>query len=24
MDTIHDRQVLEDLWATGKAPWKVW
>jgi glucose-1-phosphate cytidylyltransferase len=24
MDTIHDRQVLEELWATGKAPWKVW
>lgn len=24
MDTIHDKQVLEDLWATGKAPWKVW
>jgi glucose-1-phosphate cytidylyltransferase len=24
MDTIHDRQVLEELWAAGKAPWKVW
>ncbi len=24
MDTIHDRKVLEDLWASGKAPWKVW
>jgi glucose-1-phosphate cytidylyltransferase len=24
MDTIHDRGVLEELWATGKAPWKVW
>ncbi len=24
MDTVHDRQVLEDLWASGKAPWKVW
>jgi glucose-1-phosphate cytidylyltransferase len=24
MDTIHDRQVLEELWATGNAPWKVW
>lgn len=24
MDTIHDKQLLEDLWATGKAPWKVW
>lgn len=24
MDTIHDRQVLEELWAKGTAPWKVW
>ena len=24
MDTIRDRNVLEDLWASGKAPWKVW
>jgi glucose-1-phosphate cytidylyltransferase len=24
MDTLHDRQMLEDLWMTGKAPWKVW
>ena len=24
MDTVHDKQVLEDLWATGNAPWKVW
>lgn len=24
MDTIHDRTVLEELWASGKAPWKVW
>lgn len=24
MDTIHDRQALEQLWATGNAPWKVW
>ena len=24
MDTIRDRAVLEDLWASGKAPWKVW
>lgn len=24
MDTIHDRQVLEGLWESGKAPWKVW
>lgn len=24
MDTIHDRQVLEELWAAGNAPWKAW
>jgi len=24
MDTLRDRQNLEDLWASGKAPWKVW
>jgi glucose-1-phosphate cytidylyltransferase len=24
MDTVRDRQVLEELWASGKAPWKVW
>jgi len=24
MDTVHDRAVLEDLWANGSAPWKVW
>jgi glucose-1-phosphate cytidylyltransferase len=24
MDTIHDKQVLEELWAAGNAPWKVW
>ena len=24
MDTMRDRQYLEDLWATGKAPWKIW
>lgn len=24
MDTIHDKQVLEDLWVAGNAPWKVW
>ena len=24
MDTIRDRDVLEDLWCSGKAPWKVW
>ena len=24
MDTLRDRHVLEDLWATGAAPWQVW
>ena len=24
MDTLRDRQVLEELWRSGKAPWKVW
>lgn len=24
MDTLRDRQKLEELWASGKAPWKVW
>jgi glucose-1-phosphate cytidylyltransferase len=24
MDTLRDRQLLEDLWATGRAPWKIW
>jgi len=24
MDTLNDRRILEDLWATGQAPWKVW
>jgi glucose-1-phosphate cytidylyltransferase len=24
MDTIHDRDLLENYWATGSAPWKVW
>ena len=24
MDTLRDRNALEDMWATGKAPWKVW
>jgi len=24
MDTVHDRNVLEELWASGSAPWKVW
>lgn len=24
MDTLRDKQTLESLWASGKAPWKVW
>jgi len=24
MDTLRDKNVLEDLWSAGKAPWKVW
>ena len=24
MDTLRDRQSLEKLWSTGKAPWKMW
>lgn len=24
MDTLRDRRLLEELWASGKAPWKVW
>ena len=24
MDTLRDRTYLEELWATGRAPWKVW
>jgi glucose-1-phosphate cytidylyltransferase len=24
MDTLRDRRHLEDLWASGRAPWKVW
>ena len=24
MDTLRDKQLLEDLWASGKAPWKKW
>lgn len=24
MDTLRDRMMLENLWASGKAPWKVW
>ena len=24
MDTMHDKKLLEELWASGTAPWKVW
>ena len=24
MDTLRDKNVLEELWQSGKAPWKVW
>jgi glucose-1-phosphate cytidylyltransferase len=24
MDTVRDRRYLEELWASGRAPWKVW
>jgi len=24
MDTLREKNMLEDLWQTGKAPWKVW
>ena len=24
MDTLRDRNELEDLWASGRAPWKIW
>ncbi len=24
MDTLRDKNYLDDLWRTGKAPWKVW
>ncbi len=24
MDTLRDKTLLEDLWQSGKAPWKVW
>ena len=24
MDTLRDRRHLEDLWASGRAPWKMW
>ena len=24
MDTLRDRRQLEEMWASGKAPWKIW
>jgi len=24
MDTLRDKHLLDDLWKTGRAPWKVW
>ena len=24
MDTLREKNMLEDLWQSGKAPWKVW
>ena len=24
MDTLRDKQHLEELWQSGEAPWKVW
>jgi glucose-1-phosphate cytidylyltransferase len=24
MDTLRDKYLLEELWSTGKAPWKIW
>ena len=24
MDTLRERRNLEDIWHTGKAPWKLW
>ena len=24
MDTLRDKQRLEELWAGGRAPWKTW
>ena len=24
MDTLREKQILEELWMSGKAPWKVW
>jgi glucose-1-phosphate cytidylyltransferase len=24
MDTLRDKTMLEELWTSGKAPWKIW
>ena len=24
MDTLRDKTILEELWASKKAPWKIW
>ena len=24
MDTLRDKRILEELWASGHAPWKIW
>jgi glucose-1-phosphate cytidylyltransferase len=24
MDSLRDKNVLEELWKSGKAPWKIW
>ncbi|MBW1819592.1 MAG: glucose-1-phosphate cytidylyltransferase, partial [Deltaproteobacteria bacterium] len=24
MDTLYDRRYLEDIWRSGRAPWKIW
>ena len=24
MDTLREKNLLEELWTSGKAPWKVW
>jgi len=24
MDVLRDKNTLEELWQTGKAPWRVW
>jgi glucose-1-phosphate cytidylyltransferase len=24
MDTLREKNLLEELWESGKAPWKIW